>query len=172
MQSADATTVILKDAAQRAETVVTSRLQVRPRALDAADCGNGILAEEVLARPSFTLSATKMRVDLVALSVIELGLQTGNASLAEIYARAKELGFRLAAAEVGPQLRLQYSDQPIGESLYVGMEPNRSKTPAMTQMTQWVRSAPCRHAPLFHTSCGLKTSAELCALMSRTGGRP
>jgi hypothetical protein len=92
-------------------------------ALDAADCGTGDLADEVLARPSFTLSATKTSVDLVAVSVIELGLQTETASLAEIYARAKELGFRLAAAEVGPQLRLQYFDQPSGEFLTVAMEP-------------------------------------------------
>jgi hypothetical protein len=32
------------------------------------------------------------------------------------------LGFGLAAAEVAPQLRLQYFDQPMGE-LLVGMEP-------------------------------------------------
>ena len=92
-------------------------------ALYAADCVSGDLADEVLARPSFTLSATKTSVDLVALSVVELGLQTETASLAEIYARAKELGFRLAATEVGPQLRLQYFDQPIGEFLNVAMEP-------------------------------------------------
>ena len=48
--------------------------------------------------------------------------QTDTASLADIYARAQQLGFGLAAAEVAPQLRLQYLDQPIGEFL-VGMEP-------------------------------------------------
>jgi len=56
-------------------------------------------------------------------SAAELGFQTDTASLADIYARARQLGFELAAAEVAPQLRLQYFDQPIGEFLIVGMEP-------------------------------------------------
>ena len=57
------------------------------------------------------------------MSAAELGFQTDTASLADIYARALQLGFQLAAAEVAPQLRLQYFDQPIGEFLIIGMEP-------------------------------------------------
>jgi hypothetical protein len=91
-------------------------------ALDAAGCGIGDLAEEILARPAFTLSAAKTDVELVAVSAADLGFQTDTASLADIYARAQQLGFGLAAAEVAPQLRLQYFDQPIGEFL-IGMEP-------------------------------------------------
>jgi len=94
-------------------------------ALDAAGCGIGDQAEEILVRPAFTVSATKTDVELVAVSAAELGFQTDTASLAEIYARAQQLGFGLAAAEVAPQLRLQYLDQPIGEFL-VGMEPIRT----------------------------------------------
>lgn len=60
------------------------------------------------------------------MSAAELGFKTGTASLADIYARAKQLGFGLAAAEVGPQLRLQYFDQPIGEFLIIGMGPIRT----------------------------------------------
>ncbi len=41
-----------------------------------------------------------------------------------------QLGFGLAAAEVGPQLRRQYFDQPIGEFLIIGMEPIRTWTGA------------------------------------------
>jgi hypothetical protein len=95
-------------------------------ALDAVGCGIGNPAGEILARPAFTLSATKATVELFTVSVAELGFQTDTASLADIYARAKLLGFRLAAAEIGPQLRLQYFDQPIGEFLIVGMEPIRT----------------------------------------------
>ncbi len=91
-------------------------------ALDAAGCGIGGSAEEVLARPAFTVGTTKANVELFAVSAAELGFQTDTARLADIYARAQQLGFGLAAAEVAPQLRLQFFDQPMGEFL-IGMEP-------------------------------------------------
>jgi hypothetical protein len=91
-------------------------------ALDAAGCGIGSSAEEILARPAFTVGTTKTTVELFAVSAAELGFQTNTAPLADIYARAQQLGFGLAAAEVAPQLRLQYFDQPMGEFL-IGMEP-------------------------------------------------
>ena len=92
-------------------------------ALDAAGCGIGGSAEEILARPAFTVGTTKANVELFAVSAAELGFQTDTAALADIYGRALKLGFQLAAAEVAPQLRLQYFDQPIGEFLIIGMEP-------------------------------------------------
>jgi hypothetical protein len=95
-------------------------------ALDAVGCSIGNSAGEILTRPTFTLSATKTSVKLFAVSAAELAFQTDTASLADIYARAKQLGFGLAAAEIGPQLRLQYFDQPIGEFLIIGMEPLRT----------------------------------------------
>ncbi len=95
-------------------------------AMDAVGCGIGNSAGEILARPTFTLSATKANVELFAASASELGFQIDTAALADIYARAKQLGFGLAAAEVGPQLRIQYFDQPIGEFLTIGMEPIRT----------------------------------------------
>jgi len=92
-------------------------------ALDAAGCGIGNSAGEILVRPAFTLSVTKTDVELFAVSAAELGFQTDTASLADIYARAQQLGFGLAPAEVAPQLRLQYFDQPIGEFLIIAMKP-------------------------------------------------
>ena len=91
-------------------------------ALDAAGCSIGSLAEEVLARPAFTVGTTKSVVELFAVSAAELGFRTDTARLADIYARAGQLGFGLAAAEVAPQLRLQFPDQPMGEFL-IGMAP-------------------------------------------------
>lgn len=91
-------------------------------ALDAAGCGIGGLAEEVLARSAFTVGTTKTDVELFALSAAELGFQTDTVPLADVFARAQQLGFGLAPAEVAPQLRLQYFDQPMGEFL-IGMEP-------------------------------------------------
>jgi hypothetical protein len=96
-------------------------------ALDAAGCGIGGSAEEILARPAFTISATTTAVELIAVSAAELGFQTETASLAEIYARARQLGFGLAAAEVAPQLRIQYLDQPMGEFI-IAMEPIKTWT--------------------------------------------
>jgi hypothetical protein len=95
-------------------------------ALDAAGCSFGDLVGQIFARPAFTVGATKTNVELFAVSAAELGFQTDTASLTDIYARAKRLGFGLAAAEIGPQLRLQYFDQPIGEFLIIGMEPIRT----------------------------------------------
>ena len=91
-------------------------------AMSAIGCGVGNSADEILARPAFTLSRKKAEVQLVAVSVAELGFQ-GEASLRAIYLRAQELGFALAPAEIAPQLRLQYLDQPIGEFLTIGMKP-------------------------------------------------
>ena len=92
-------------------------------ALDAARCAIGYSAEQILARPAFTVGTTRTEVELVAVSAAELGFQTETATLADIYARAQQLGFGLAAAEVAPQLRLQYFDQPMGEFLIIAMVP-------------------------------------------------
>jgi len=94
--------------------------------MDAAGCSIGDSAAEILARPAFTLGVTKRNVELFAVSAAALGFQTGTASLAEIYARAQQLGFGLAAAEIGPQLRLQYFDQPLDEFLVIAMAPIRT----------------------------------------------
>ncbi len=96
-------------------------------ALDTVGCGIGTPAGEILARPTFTLSATKTNVELFVVSAAQLGFETDTASLAEIYTRAQQLGFGLAAAEVAAQLRLQYFDQPVGEFLIIGMEPIKTR---------------------------------------------
>ena len=51
----------------------------------------------------------------------ELGFDS-SATTEEIYTRANELGLGLCPAEVGPQLRWQYSDQPKNKWLFVAME--------------------------------------------------
>lgn len=61
-------------------------------------------------------------LELVMVTVAELGFENG-ATLREIYERAKTLGLDLCPAEAGPQLRLQYTDQPMNEWLLVAMEP-------------------------------------------------
>lgn len=95
-------------------------------AMDAMGCGIGNSAAEVLARPAFTVSNRKMTIELFRMSATELGFKSETASLREIYEHAQRFGFELAPAEVAPQLRLQYLDQPIGEFLIIAMEPIRT----------------------------------------------
>lgn len=77
---------------------------------------------DILGRPAFKASKTEIQVDLVNVSVAELGFKDG-ATRADIYKQALELGLELCPNEVGPQLRLQYKDQPKGEWLLIAMEP-------------------------------------------------
>ena len=81
------------------------------------------LANEIIGRPAFGLSPTKTELDLVVLSVSELGFGERNVSISNINARAESLGFALCPPEAGPQLRLQYLDQPLGEVLHIAMQP-------------------------------------------------
>ncbi|WP_311741295.1 hypothetical protein [Bradyrhizobium huanghuaihaiense] len=91
--------------------------------LDSKGCNVGGQAAEILARPTFIVSSRKTNVELVDLSPAQLGFTSDTVSLASVYARAQQLGLELAAAEVGPQLRIQYFDQPVGEFLIIGMAP-------------------------------------------------
>lgn len=77
---------------------------------------------DMLGNPALTLAPAVIEVDLVVVSVAELGFK-GGATQEQIYERVQELGLELCPAEVGPQLRLQHLDQPVGENLTVGMEP-------------------------------------------------
>ena len=69
-----------------------------------------------------TLADTETEIELVLVTVADLGFTKATRRDA-IYNRAKELGLDLVPAEVGPQLRLAYTDQPMGEWLLMAMEP-------------------------------------------------
>lgn len=60
-------------------------------------------------------------IDLVTLSVRQLGFPN-SATLQEIYDRAKEFGLGLCPPQVGPELRLNYKNQPNNEWLTIAME--------------------------------------------------
>lgn len=91
--------------------------------MDRMGCNVGGGAAEILARPTFILTSRKADVELAVVSPAQLGFTSDNVTLADLHARARNLGFELAPAEVGPQLRIQYLDQPMGEFLIIGMEP-------------------------------------------------
>ncbi len=92
------------------------------KALKKADCNIGDWSNDILGKPAFAVSPEETEVELVVVSVAELGFKEG-ATRADIYKRAQELGLDLCPNEVGPQLRLQYKDQHKGEWLLIGMEP-------------------------------------------------
>ncbi|MDP2933520.1 MAG: hypothetical protein Q8N81_05320, partial [bacterium] len=92
------------------------------QALKQSGCKIGDWGNDILGKPAFTASETETEIDLVNVSVAELGFKDG-ATRKDIYDKAKELGLELCPNEVGPQLRLQYEDQPIGEWLRVAMGP-------------------------------------------------
>lgn len=79
-------------------------------------------ANDILHSPAFTASEVETEVELVVLTVEELGFK-GGATWKDIYECAFSRGLALCPAEVGPQLRLQYKDQPQGEWPIVAMEP-------------------------------------------------
>jgi hypothetical protein len=84
----------------------------------------GDWAKDVLNSEMFALSSVERDVNLVKITPKELGFADG-AHRIDIYKKAQELGLELCPLEVGPQLRLQYVDQPYLESLQIGMEPQK-----------------------------------------------
>jgi len=53
----------------------------------------------------------------------ELGIFAKVTTTKRVYTVAKKLGLSLCPEEVGPQLRIEYKDQPDGETLFIAMEP-------------------------------------------------
>lgn len=61
-------------------------------------------------------------VDIVRLKVRNFGF-TNFPTTTELFAKAEEFGLELCPAEVGPQYRLQQTDQPMEDWFYIGMKP-------------------------------------------------
>ncbi len=79
-------------------------------------------AGDIMSKKEFTVAKKETEVELVVASVAELGFKDG-AKYSAICERAKNFDLNLCPAEVGPQLRLQYTDQPKDEWLHIAMEP-------------------------------------------------
>jgi hypothetical protein len=87
------------------------------KALESAGFRIGDYASQILNKIS--VATTQVEVDLVLVTVAELGFKDG-ARRDAIYARALELDLQLCPAEVGPALRLATKDSPW---ILVGMGP-------------------------------------------------
>ncbi|OGN00615.1 MAG: hypothetical protein A3B91_02260 [Candidatus Yanofskybacteria bacterium RIFCSPHIGHO2_02_FULL_41_29] len=79
-------------------------------------------ATSVMDGNNFTIKESSEKLELVRLTVKDLGF-SNSATTQEIFDKAKTLGLDLCPAEVGPNLRLQYENQPLGEWVYVAMKP-------------------------------------------------
>jgi len=77
--------------------------------------------------PAYTVAVEETEVDLIKVTVAELGFKEG-VRRDQLYERAREVGLELCPPEVGPQLRLQYKNQPKDECVFVGMEPIARET--------------------------------------------
>jgi hypothetical protein len=71
--------------------------------------------------PDFITGTNPEEAKLVRLTVADLGFKT-SATTDQIYERAQALGLELCPADTGPNYRLQYKDQPLGEWVRIGMK--------------------------------------------------
>jgi hypothetical protein len=108
-------------------------------ALDSARIKIGDSADEILGRPAFPYTRTKTGVELAVLSAADLGVESDESSLTDVYKRARQAGLELCPAEVGPQLRLDYRNQPLGDALNIAMEPiaTYSGNPTILALVNW-----------------------------------
>ena len=93
-------------------------------------CSVSLWSRQALGNPNFPVMAEEITVDIVVVSMLEMGFAEGElATLDTIYDRAKQMGLEICPVETGAQLRLQFRDQPdyaTGERLgefFVASEP-------------------------------------------------
>lgn len=68
------------------------------------------------------IAAGEVEVDLVKIFSAQLGF-TRAARRDAIFRRAFSIGLEHCMPEIGPRLREEYTDQPVGEWIIVGMDP-------------------------------------------------
>ena len=98
--------------------------------LIAEKCRVSLWSTQALENTDFPVAAAEITVDIVVVSMLELGFAEGElAALDTIYDRAKQMGFETCPVETAALLRLQFLDQPdwtTGERLadfFVASEP-------------------------------------------------
>ena len=76
-------------------------------------CRVSIWSMQALENPDFPVVAEEITVDIVVVSMLEMGFAEGElATLDTIYDRAKQMGLETCPVETAAQLRLQFLDQP------------------------------------------------------------
>ncbi|OGE65620.1 hypothetical protein A3B49_02945 [Candidatus Daviesbacteria bacterium RIFCSPLOWO2_01_FULL_40_24] len=83
---------------------------------------DGSYAETMIDNPDFPNEINKQSLTLVTLKVSDLGFDKGTPTTDQIYDKAKELGLELCPPEVGPEYRIAYKNQKVGEWCYIAMK--------------------------------------------------
>ena len=78
-------------------------------------------AKLMMDNPGFTVGTNREEAKLVRLTVADLGFKA-SATTDQIFERAQALGLELCPPDTGPNYRLKYKDQPLGEYLRIGMK--------------------------------------------------
>ncbi len=77
------------------------------------NCMVSLWSRQALEHQDFPVMAEEATVDIVVVSMLELGFAEGElATLDDIYQRAKEMGLEACTVETAAQLRLQFLNQP------------------------------------------------------------
>ncbi len=85
-------------------------------------CNISDTAKEMIGNFSHTTKFARRTYEVVFMSGEELGFDKP-VSREEICARAEEFSLELCFDEMGPQLRIQWIDQPVHSSVLMAMEP-------------------------------------------------
>ena len=76
-------------------------------------CRVSLWSTQALENPDFPVVAEKITLDIVVVSMREMGFAEGElATLDTIYDRAKQMGLKTCPVEIAAELRLQFLDQP------------------------------------------------------------
>lgn len=83
---------------------------------------DGSYAEGMIYNPKFPNEIKEQSLTLVTLRVSDLGFDKGMPTIDQIYGKGEELGLELCLPEVGPEYRISYKNQPMGEWRYIAMD--------------------------------------------------
>ncbi|MDE2099777.1 MAG: hypothetical protein KGL39_21165 [Patescibacteria group bacterium] len=78
-------------------------------------------AKSMLRSREFTPGKNQEEATIIRLTVADLGFRT-SATTDQIYERAQALGLELCPPDTGPNYRLKYRNQPLGEWFCIGMK--------------------------------------------------
>jgi hypothetical protein len=107
---------------RKMETTIGGKIkQELIKELKAKKINISVDAKQMIDNKDFTTSKKQEHLNLIRLTVKDLGF-SNSATTQEIYHRAEELDLELCPAETGPNLRLNYLDQPSGEYFRIAMK--------------------------------------------------